>query len=71
MKLKKGEIICNKCNRSVMYSRPQFKDEPFDSYLAEIAILCNKCKGTGKLNWIENIVGKKNVKKLEIKFTFI
>ena len=41
-------IICNECNgKGAVYS-----DRHAIYY-------CSKCKGVGKLNWLENIFGKK------------
>ena len=51
--LKEGEIICSKCE-GVGYT---------DKIKSNNAIIfknkCSKCLGTGKLDWIENVVGKK------------
>ena len=43
IKLKKGEVSCNKCNGTGNYNTQ---------------LVCPKCYGTGKLDWIENVVGK-------------
>ena len=51
--LKKGEVICSKCKGIGLVFKIKsnkgiiFKNE------------CPKCQGTGKLDWIENVVGKK------------
>lgn len=51
LNLEEGEIICDKCNgRGVNPIKNKF----------EFPIPCNKCQGLGKLDWIENIVGKKS-----------
>ena len=47
--LNEGEVICNKCNgeRALdVLSNP------------ELMMECPKCKGAGKLDWIQNIMGK-------------
>jgi len=55
IKLEDGEIICSQChgtgkpnNNKINYKDP-FLRVPKD---------CDKCYGSGKLDWIENIVGK-------------
>ena len=53
MKLKPGEVVCNRCNGSGKYPSSNNSSTCIDSYK------CFKCHGTGKLDWIENIVGKK------------
>ncbi len=50
MKLEEGEYICSECEgRGSIPSklRPNI-----------LAAMCKKCQGAGKLDWIENIVGK-------------
>jgi len=49
MKLEQGEIICDECNGSGGY-----RQKPINSFL-----VCKKCLGSGKLNWVENIFGKR------------
>ena len=54
MKLEEGEMICDKCNgRGIIPKIIIPKGEICT------ALFCRKCKGTGKLDWIENVVGKK------------
>lgn len=55
--LEEGEVICNKCNgkRQIKTDKPKW----WQLRLAEIESLCPKCFGDGKLDWIENAVGKK------------
>lgn len=47
IKLNPGEVLCDKCNGKgrITYSK-------------HFSETCYKCKGVGKLDWIENIVGK-------------
>lgn len=47
--LKEGEVICSKCDGSG-YARD---DSNFVGYN-----FCSKCFGEGKLDWIDNILGK-------------
>lgn len=49
MKLKPGELKCEKCNGIGWYLIPS----TISGYIE-----CSRCLGSGKLNWIENIVGK-------------
>lgn len=48
MKLNPGDVICNKCNGEGIIKSCSIGNK----------MLCSKCYGTGKLDWIENIVGK-------------
>lgn len=41
--LNDGEIYCDLCKQNGRY----------------VNEMCPKCKGTGKLDWVENVVGKK------------
>jgi len=52
MKLKAGEILCPQCN-GTGFDEQFIKD-------AEQYCGCSKCKETGKLDWIEAVVGKNN-----------
>jgi len=55
--LEEGEVICNKCNgkRRIRTDKPKW----WQLRLSEVESLCPKCFGDGKLDWIENAVGKK------------
>jgi len=56
MELKEGEVYCDECNGSG--NRAKWDQIPdYKCYLP-----CNKCHGKGKLDWIENVVGKKRDK---------
>ena len=46
LKLEEGEMICDKC-------------EGTGTAKGEEWISCSKCLGSGKVDWIENIMGKK------------
>jgi hypothetical protein len=50
--VKDGEVVCNKClgEGEILLRGDHFGVE-----------LCPKCLGVGKLDWIENVVGKKIV----------
>jgi len=55
-KLKLGEMKCSKCNGTCfIYAKDHSKGI---RHFAGQKIKCDKCYGTGKLDWIENIVGK-------------
>jgi hypothetical protein len=49
--LKEGEVICNKCDGEgvILHYIPEVMD-----------YTCPKCQGCGKLDWIENVVGKRS-----------
>jgi len=50
IELKEGELLCDQCEgRGTI---PE-KDDPF-----MLARMCEKCQGDGKVDWIENIMGK-------------
>ena len=49
MDLKPGEIRCDQCDGKGFIVNKYF-GKP----------VCNKCNGTGKLDWVEAVVGKKN-----------
>lgn len=50
MDLITGLMICSKCNGIGFINKPQRPGQ---------VCRCPKCQGNGKLDWIENIVGKK------------
>lgn len=50
MDLKKGEMICPQCHGEDL-SKPTGK--------WTTTSICGHCKGEGKVDWIENVVGKK------------
>lgn len=50
-----SEHVCNKCGGvGSIIVRITYRNHKREE--------CPKCKGTGKLNWIERITGKKNAK---------
>jgi len=51
--LEEGEIICDRCNGT-----GDAGDNKFPGAWRSWEPTCNKCWGTGKLNWIENVFGK-------------
>lgn len=50
--LKPGEMVCNKCDGRCYL--------PIENTISGYR-KCSKCFGAGKLDWIENIVGKSTV----------
>jgi len=56
MKLKLGEVLCNECHGIGNWKK--FYDD-IDKY-ERIYINCKKCGGAGKLDWVENVVGKRD-----------
>lgn len=50
MKLKPGEVLCDRCNGSCMNHDPEF-------IKAWGNTRCPKCWGKGKLSWVDNLVG--------------
>ncbi len=58
-KLKKGEVKCDKCEGNGLAKKPKiFRDSGGTYITIDMNHTCRKCKGDGKLDWIENIVGK-------------
>ena len=57
MILNPGEIICDKCNGKKTFPVLPVLNRITHIHITEVK--CPKCKGTGKLDWIENVVGKK------------
>ncbi len=49
--LKEGEYFCKKCNGS--------GDVPRSNATHRKNLICSKCLGEGKLDWIEKAVGKR------------
>jgi len=52
MDLKPGDVICPDCNG-------ESYNKPWEVFGILFKPTCLKCYGAGKLDWIENIVGKK------------
>jgi len=48
MKLCEGEMICSRCCGT----------GGFYHIINKCDIICSKCNGEGKLDWVENVVGK-------------
>ena len=46
-------MLCSKCN-----GEGHIKQEDFDPLLDDKGIICPKCHGHKKVDWVENIVGK-------------
>ncbi len=53
MKVEEGEMACNDC-----------KGTGNIEFNADVLITCIKCQGAGKVDWIENIVGKKLLERI-------
>jgi len=51
VKLEEGEYLCWKCKGNRLVARP-------DGSESHVISLCPICNGTGKLDWVENVVGK-------------
>jgi len=49
-----AEFICDRCNGSCY--------EPGPPYGHRYHVVCNKCLGHGKLDWIERVIGKRKPK---------
>lgn len=50
--LKFGEVICSKCNGECALDVPNNPD---------LLQQCPKCDGHGKLDWIQNVMGKRHI----------
>ncbi len=49
--LKEGEVICNKCSGT---------GEIHGRRRIDASLTCSKCWGVGKLDWIDNVMGRSN-----------
>jgi len=54
LKLELGEVICDQCNGETFVRYTEQRGKGF----YPMKKTCDKCNGTGKLDWIENVVGK-------------
>jgi len=57
MKLGPGEIKCEECKGTGYDLEIQKREYIIEYYKKHCK--CSKCQGEGKLDWIENVVGKK------------
>lgn len=51
-----GEMFCHKCDGKGRVSLPIHRSNP---RFVQATLQCDKCLGDGKIDWIENVVGKK------------
>ena len=59
IKLKPGEVICDRCNGITFIKETIQRGNGF----YPVKSTCPKCKGHGKLDWIDNITGSKKNEK--------
>lgn len=59
MELKPGEIICDRCHGAKVIEKITNYKRHHHSGTITSNVICEHCKGEGKLNWIERVVGKK------------
>lgn len=53
--LKEGEVICSPCKGTGVIITTEKRGNGF----YQVKTFCEKCNGDGKLDWIENITGKR------------
>jgi hypothetical protein len=61
IELKEGEYICKKCKgKKFIYKTYKFhmNNEPIQTGGRKVS--CKECNGTGKIDWVQNIVGKRD-----------
>jgi len=63
IKLNPGDVICNICEGKGFIIKENIHDDDNDYLFKTVNNICNKCYGAGKLDWIENVVGKMKPKK--------
>ena len=61
MKLQNGESKCDRCNGKKTISA---KDAGHFIFREGQKVICPRCQGTGKLDWVEKICGKRIDEKL-------
>lgn len=66
MKLNPGDVECKKCNGVGLYNPYLKKGEKSYSL---VGFKCPKCLGTGKFDWIEVIVGKREIREYNTTFS--
>lgn len=54
--LEPGEVICDKCNGT---GKPNNNKIDYRQKYVTYPWTCDKCYGVGKLDWIENVTGKR------------
>jgi len=66
MKLEAGEVICDQCKGT---GYPNNNEIDYNNkFYFNVPDACDKCHGSGKLDWIEAIVGKHKPRQLSAKF---
>jgi len=53
--LEPGDVICGQCNGT---GKPNNNEIDYQQRYVTYSWVCDKCNGLGKLDWIENVVGK-------------
>jgi len=56
--LKEGEMICSRCEGTRLLVTGEMEFSSFDGTSIPSVEICDKCLGTGKVDWVENVVGK-------------
>lgn len=56
--LQEGKQYCDQCDGEGLV-----KEKPFYPGGEKLLNLCRKCKGSGQLDWVEMVVGKKIISK--------
>jgi hypothetical protein len=65
-KLEDGDVICKSCNgtgiEEIKNEYVEYYDRGFVHKVPSLSsiVFCKKCLGSGKLDWIENVTGKKS-----------
>ncbi len=63
MNLNEGEVICKKCEGEGFTRFTEMRGKHF----YPMKMVCDKCGGDGKLDWVEDITGKKELPAFLIK----
>lgn len=69
LEITKGEVICDKCSGGG-YDKNEYINMKQYGTIPHPQKVCGKCKGEGKLDWVENLIGKKKTYEYEYEYEY-